>query len=92
MIDGLIGLVERNTIMWRYWGEGAEPLVSIDGDPVVFALLARSIWDAIVESATEPPGSVASLLETAFGGTPSHTSSMTTTSARWRLPCGPSLS
>jgi hypothetical protein len=68
VIDGLIGLVERNTTMWRYWGEGAEPLVSIDGDPVVFALLARSIWDAIVESAAEPPGSVASLLETAFGG------------------------
>jgi hypothetical protein len=68
VIDGLIGLVERNTTMWRYWGEGVEPLVSIDGDPVVFALLARSIWDAIVESAAEPPGSVASLLETAFGG------------------------
>ena len=22
VIDGLIGLVERNTTMWRYWGEG----------------------------------------------------------------------
>ena len=68
MIDGLIGLVERNTTMWRYW-VGAEPLdAPCDWRmPVVFALLARSIWDAIVNP-TAAPGSVASLLETAFGG------------------------
>jgi len=38
--------VERNTTMWRYSGEGTEPLVSIDGDPIVFALLARSMHGA----------------------------------------------
>lgn len=68
VIDGLFGLVERNTTMWHHYGDGAEPYVTIDGDPVVFALLARPVWDAIVESADQPTTSVASLLDTAFGG------------------------
>ena len=44
VIDGLNGLVERNTTTWRYWGEGAEPLVSIDGDPVVFIATHGLSW------------------------------------------------
>ena len=68
VIDGLFGLVERNTTMWHFSGDGTEPYVTIDGDPVVFALLARPVWDAIVESADPPTDSDAALLDTAFGG------------------------
>ncbi|KMO82659.1 hypothetical protein MCHLDSM_01282 [Mycolicibacterium chlorophenolicum] len=77
-IDALIALVERNTTMWRFWGEHGDPaaqpvvppapLVSIDADPVVFALLARSTWDAIVVAAGEPDGSIEAVLDRAFGG------------------------
>lgn len=76
-IDALIALVERNTTMWRYWGDHGDPaaqpvvprapLVSIDTDPVVFALLARTTWDAIKGAAGEPDGSTETLLDNAFG-------------------------
>jgi hypothetical protein len=68
VIDGLFGLIERNTTMWHFWGDGTKPYVTIDGDPVVFALLARPIWDAIVEAADQPTEADAALLDSAFGG------------------------
>ncbi|WP_041316033.1 hypothetical protein [Mycobacterium sp. JS623] len=77
-IDALIALVERNTTMWRFWGEHGDPAaqpvvppapsVSIDADPVVFALLARSTWDAIVGSAGAPNGSTEAVVDHALSG------------------------
>jgi hypothetical protein len=68
VIDGLFGLIERNTTMWHFWGDGVDPYVTIDGDPVVFALLARPVWEAIVEAADQPTATDAELLDNAFGG------------------------
>lgn len=48
-------------------GEHGGPLVYIDTDPVVFALLARSTWDAIIGAAGEPDGPTEALLDSAFG-------------------------
>jgi hypothetical protein len=67
VIDGLFGLVERNTTMWHFSGDGTDPYVTIDGDPVVFALLARPVWDAIVDSAEQPTATDTQLLNSAFG-------------------------
>lgn len=78
VIDALIAVVERNTTMWRYTGDHGDPaarpvvprapLVTIDTDPVVFALLARTTWDAIVGAAGELDGSTDTLLDDTFGG------------------------
>ncbi len=54
-IDGVVASLERNTTVWlgdlreRGWAS----MMSLDGDPLVFALIAPQVWDAIV--AAEPP-------------------------------------
>lgn len=48
VIDGLFGLVERNTTMWSHLHDPEAPLVTIDGKPVLLSLIAIPVWDAIV--------------------------------------------
>jgi hypothetical protein len=52
--------------MWHFGQDGIEPYVTIDSDPVVIALLARPIWDAIVASTEPPTATDGELLTTAL--------------------------
>lgn len=54
-VGSVVGWLERNTTVWSGYlmEEGGPPMVSLDGDPLVFALVSTDVWDAIV--AAGPP-------------------------------------
>ena len=56
VIDGLVGLVERNTTVWHVLQMGTAPMVAFDGDPIVLSLISQPVWDAIVAGSTTPGG------------------------------------
>lgn len=71
LIDGLIWLVERNTTVWHAMQMGSDPMVSFDGDPIVLALVAQPIWNAIVaDAAATPPAAVEATFEEVFDRDP----------------------
>ena len=66
VIDGLVGLVERNTTVWHVLQMGNAPMVAFDGDPIVLSLISQPVWDAIVAGSTTPGGSLEALFEGFF--------------------------
>jgi hypothetical protein len=70
VIDGLVGLIERNTTVWHCLNMGSEPWVTFDGDALVLSLIAQPIWDAITKSAATGSESLESLFTTVFDGDP----------------------
>ncbi len=70
VIDGLVGLVERNTTVWHAMQLGGDPWVSFDGDAIVLTLIARPVWDAIVEGATPLDGPLDALFDDVFARDP----------------------
>lgn len=67
LVDGLIWLVERNTTVWHAMNMGASPMVTFDGDPVVFALIAQPIWNAIVAAAGDNTDPLTTIFTDIFG-------------------------
>lgn len=69
-IDSLLYLVERTTTCWDQFSEHAAypdpypPGTVLDGDPVVFAMIAQPVWDAIAAQHRSPR---MSLMASAFG-------------------------
>ncbi|OBA79143.1 hypothetical protein A5642_04240 [Mycolicibacterium mucogenicum] len=61
-LDRMIGLIEN------YWMEDGyqQPTVALDGAPLVYATIARPIWDAIATTASSGPAT----LHTIFGDHP----------------------
>jgi hypothetical protein len=66
VIDGLVGLVERNTTVWHVLRMGNAPMVAFDGDPIVLSLISQPVWDAIVAGSTTPGGSLEALFDKVF--------------------------
>ncbi|CAN5251203.1 hypothetical protein BH09ACT8_BH09ACT8_63280 [soil metagenome] len=69
-IDSLLYLVERTTTCWDQFSERDPypdpypPGTVLDGDPVVFAMIAQPVWDAIASQNRSPR---TNLTTTAFG-------------------------
>jgi hypothetical protein len=68
-IEDLLAVIERTCSCWERYGNVYPPSTVLDGDVIVYALIAQPIWDAVTESA-----SAASTLEEdfvrAFGDNP----------------------
>ncbi|MBX9918370.1 MAG: hypothetical protein K2Y33_00845 [Mycolicibacterium frederiksbergense] len=63
-IESLLYLVERTTTCSELYGQPYPPSTVLDGDPVVFAMIARPVWDAIAAQNRSPR---ANLTTAAFG-------------------------
>lgn len=62
-ISGVVASLERNTTVWLgdLRAQGWESMMSLDGDPLVFALISPQVWDAIA-AAAPPAGAAGELL------------------------------
>ncbi|CAM3752492.1 MULTISPECIES: hypothetical protein [Tsukamurella] len=72
-LDGIMELLERNTSVWLRFRESdpkAPPVIAVDGDPLVFVLVARTVWQAIVDAAESAMGSLDGEFDSVFGPDP----------------------
>lgn len=64
-IESLLYLVERTTTCCELYGGHCPPSTVLDGDPVVMALIAQPVWDAI---AVDGDAGDSTMAGSAFGG------------------------
>lgn len=70
-VVGVVASLERNTTVWLgdLREQGWESMMSLDGDPLVFALISRHVWEGIVADAA-PDGAAGELLTEIAGEDP----------------------
>jgi hypothetical protein len=65
-IEDLLAVIERTCSCWERYGNFYPPSTVLDDDVIVYAFIAKPIWDAVVKGASVEFGSAAPTLEADF--------------------------